>query len=248
MPNTCKQLKIRRFFIFFLMAAILAPFLSPSTEARRPVRWRAKKTVVVDPGHGGQDSGARGSSGVLEKDVTLDLAQKIEAVLENRFRVHLTRTDDYGLELIRRTDAANHLKADVFVSIHAGGSFQHDARGMRVFYFRENRSDATARSSAEMDSWDRLQQKHAPESKILAEFLKNRFDQALPDIGCQIDAAPLLVLRGADMPAVLIEVGTLTNTEDEKRLKAEDNLTLLARMTAAGIGEFLRKGDAGPDQ
>jgi len=248
MPKTYKRLKFKIFLLFFLTAAILLPDLSPPSEARKPVRWRAKKVVVIDPGHGGHESGARGLSGTQEKDVTYALARRVESELKGRLKVQLTRTDDYGIDLIRRIDVANHLKADVFISIHAGGSYQHDARGMSVYYFRENRSDVPDRNPAENHDWDRLQLHHVNESRRLAESLKNRLQQVLPTTSCQVDAAPLLVLRGADMPAVLIEVGYLTNTEDEKRLNEEDNLASLGRAIAAGISEFLKKLDTRSDQ
>lgn len=243
-----KQLKNLSFLFFFLMAASWLPILSPLSEARKPVRWRAKKMIVVDPGHGGPESGVRGPSGVLEKTVTLELARRIETALKNRFRVRLTRTDDYGLELIRRTDVANHLDADVFISLHTGGSFQHAAHGMTLFYFRETRSNAVPGSTASEVSWDRLQLSHVKESKLLAESLKKQFDEAAPGTRCRIDTAPLLVLRGADMPAVLIEVGTLTNPDDEKKLETDDDLDLLSRAIAEGVDEFLRRRDAGSDR
>ena len=245
MYNTDKQLKIKAFFFFLLVAAILLPTLTPPLAARKPIRWRAKMTVVVDPGHGGHDAGARGAGGVLEKDVTLALSRKIESALKSRYKVKLTRTDDYGIEIIRRTDVANHLNADVFVSIHAGGSFRHAARGMGVFFFRDNRSDDLPMSPEEKRNWDRLQLKHAKASSLLAESLRQRLEEAVPTSRCQVDAAPLLVLRGADMPAVLIEVGILTNTEDEKRLASDENLHVMGRAIAEGISDFLKNHRTG---
>ena len=243
-----KKLKKLPFLLFFLSAAILLPVLSASSEGRKPIRWRAKKTVVVDPGHGGHESGARGPSGLLEKDVTLELARRIESALNSRLKVSLTRTDDYGLEIIRRTDVANHLKADVFVSIHTGASFRHDARGMRIFFFQENPSIASSALTAEKETWDRLQLKHVEKSRKLAESLRSAMQQAVPAANCQVDDAPLLVLRGADMPAVLIEAGTLTNPEDEKRLAAQESLNLLAQAIADGVNDFLRQFQGRADQ
>jgi N-acetylmuramoyl-L-alanine amidase len=235
------RLKKRTILIFLLTAAFLLPALSAPLEARKPIRWRVKKTVVIDPGHGGHESGARGASGLMEKVVTLETARRIESNMKNRFKVHLTRTDDYAVAIIRRTDVANHLQADVFVSIHTGASFQHDARGMRIFFFEENRWVAPAESHTETGHWDRLQIKHVEKSKTLAQSLCKRLQAAVPAMGCEVEAAPLLVLRGADMPAVLIEVGTLTNTEDEKQLNADENLTLLGEAIADGINDFLRQ-------
>ena len=248
MSDSYKQLIIKAFLFIGLSAAFLLPVLSPESDARKPIRWRAKRIVVVDPGHGGPESGSRGPAGVLEKDVTLELARQIETALKGRIKVKLTRTDDYGLDIIRRTDAANHLKADVFVSIHTGGSFRSNPRAMSVFYFREGRSTAPARSSVDKNDWDRLQLKHAEQSRILAKSLQTYLQQAVPNIDCQIEAAPLLVLRGADMPSVLVEVGTLTNMEEEKRLNTDEHLRLLSRAIADGIHGFLRTVSKGSDQ
>lgn len=243
-----KQLKIVVFFLFWPAVATLLPDLPPSLEARKPIRWRAKKTVVVDPGHGGREAGARGPGGVLEKDVTLQVARRIETALDSRFKVTLTRTDDYGLEVIRRTGAANHLKADVFVSIHTGASFRRDARAMSIFYFREHRPASSTAPAAENSRWDRLQLKHVKKSRMLAQTLCKRLQEAFPTRRCQIDAAPLLVLRGADMPSVLVEVGTLTNPEDEKGLLADETLDMLGRTIAGGISDFLRRTAGGAGQ
>lgn len=248
MRRSHKQLKIKIFLLIILTASFLLPALSPSLAARKPIRWRAKKIVVIDPGHGGHESGARGPSGVLEKDVTIKLARRIESELKSRFKVRLTRTGDYGLEITRRTDVANHLEADVFISIHVGGSFEHDAHGLSVFYFRDKRSPLPTAATAEQRSWDRLQFKHVQKSRMLARSVRKRLEEELPGTRCKIDAAALMVLRGADMPAVLIEVGTLTNTDDEKRLNQQEALILLGQAIADGVNDFLRRIDGGSGQ
>ena len=248
MVNARNRLKICVFFTFFLAAAILLPALAPQSDARKPLRWRAKKTVVIDPGHGGRETGVRGPGGMMEKDITLEVARRIESELKRRFKVSLTRTDDYGLEIIRRTDIANHLNADAFISLHTGGSFRSDARGLSIYYFREYRSAPPAAMSKNRQSWDQLQLKHVKNSRALAETLRKRLQAALPAVRCDTGAAPLLVLRGADMPAVLIEVGTLTHTADEKRLTDKDHLTLLGQAIADGIIDFSRKLDGGSGQ
>ncbi len=248
MRDSYKQLIINVLFLSGLSAAILLPTLSSESEARKPIRWRAKKIVVVDPGHGGPEAGSRGPNGVLEKDVTLALAQQIETALKGRFKVQLTRTEDYGLDITSRTDVANHLKSDIFVSIHTGGSFERQPREMGVFYFREGRSNAPDRKPAKKKDWDRLQQKHVKQSRKLAQSLQNALQQAVPGISCQIEAAPLLVLRGADMPSVLVEVGTLSNAEEEKRLNSNTHLTVLSQAIADGINAYLRTVKKGSDQ
>lgn len=247
MSNVRNRLKNCIFFIFILAVAILLPALVPQSDARKPIRWRAKNTVVIDPGHGGRETGVRGPGGMMEKDLTLEVARRIESELKRRFKVSLTRTDDYGLEVIRRTDVANHLQADLFISVHSGGSFRSDARGLSIYYFREHRSAPPAAASKTRQSWDRLQLKHLKNSRALAESLRKRLQSAMPTVRCDTGAAPLLVLRGADMPAVLIEVGTLTHTADEKRLAEPEHLTRLCRAIAEGIIDFSQHLDGGSD-
>jgi N-acetylmuramoyl-L-alanine amidase len=94
-------------------------------------------TIVLDPGHGGHDQGARGSDGTLEKAVTLSLARRVAAGLNQNYRAVLTRTDDYGLDIPGRTAIANHEKAKIFISLHSGGSFLHQATQMSVYFFEE---------------------------------------------------------------------------------------------------------------
>ena len=240
MRDSYKQLIIKVLFLFGLSTAILLPTLSLESEARKPMRWRAKKIVVVDPGHGGPESGSRGPGGVLEKDVTLALAQQIATALKGRFKVQLTRTEDYGLNITSRTNVANHLKSDVFVSIHTGGSLGRQSYDMGVFYFREGRSNASDQKPAKKKDWDRLQHNHVKQSRKLAQSLQNAIQQAVPGISCQIDTAPLLVLRGADMPSVLVEVGMLSNREEEQRLNTDTHLKLLSQAIADGIYTYLR--------
>ena len=95
-----------------------------------------KEIIVLDPGHGGHDTGAKGPDQTLEKKVTLELARQIATELEPEYRVVLTRTDDYHVELDNRTAVANHLKANLFISIHTGAGFTHSTSGMAIYYYQ----------------------------------------------------------------------------------------------------------------
>jgi N-acetylmuramoyl-L-alanine amidase len=237
-----------------LLLLVLAFFWINPTEGatKRPFKWRTKKIVVIDPGHGGRDVGAHGTGGSLEKDVVLTLAQRIESELKSKYKVTLTRSGDYRLDIPRRTDVANHLNADVFISIHAGGSFQHDAAGILVYYFLGTSTAAatTGRGLAKPSTdegnqaeWDRLQLKHVESSRLLARSLKEQIDSRLTFSRSKILAAPVLVLRGADMPAILIEIGYLSNPEEEKKLQDERTLDNIARAIGNGINDFFQRLD-----
>ena len=242
-----------------LLLLVLAFFGTNPTEAatKKPFKWRTKKIVVIDPGHGGRDIGAQGTGGTLEKDVVLNLAQRIESEIKNKYKVTLTRTGDYRLDIPRRTDVANHLNADVFISIHTGGSFQHDAAGILIYYFQGTPSAfvATGRSFRETPAdngsqadWDKLQLKHVESSRLLARSLKDGIDSRVGFSRSKILAAPVLVLRGADMPAILIEIGYLTNPVEEKKLKDGRNLDDIARAIGNGIKDFFQRLDRKPDE
>ncbi|MFZ0132664.1 MAG: N-acetylmuramoyl-L-alanine amidase [Desulfobacterales bacterium] len=213
-----------------------------TTAVAKTVYWgRTKKTVVLDPGHGGADSGARSPDGTLEKQVALDLARLIAIELAEPYRAHLTRTDDYRLEAENRTDMANNLKADAFVSLHAGGSFSPVPGGVHIYCYKgttAERQPSVDQAPAPIDIWDRIQLKHARTSRLLARHLKYRLD---PLLDAEISDAPVLVLQGADMPAVLVEVGYLSNPEEAKALRDAKHRQAIAQAVAGGIKAFFEE-------
>ena len=215
--------------------------LSPAATAAasKTIYWgRTKRTVVLDPGHGGADSGARSPDGTLEKQVVLDLGRLIAAEFDGPYRVQLTRTDDYRVEIERRTDIANNLKADVFISIHAGGSFSPVPGGRAIYCYKETASERLPYSDPSpntLGNWDSIQLKHVRTSHLLARHLKDRL---VPLMDTEVLDAPVLVLQGADMPAVLIEVGYLSNPEEAKALRDSKYLADVARALSGGIKAF----------
>lgn len=239
----------KKYYAVIALVCLILPLHPFNAEAKKVFRGRMKKTVVIDPGHGGHEKGVRGPGGTVEKDVALTLARLIESELRGKYRVALTRSDDYWLEVPRRTDVANHYEADVFISIHTGGSFLHKAGGIIIYYYKKTaiplisaEGGHTKNSAADEDRilWDRMQQKHVGASRLLARKLKNRINDRITFSHCKTDTAPLLVLRGADMPAVLVEVGYLTNPAEEKHLRDKQVLQDFAWAIAAGIKDFFK--------
>jgi N-acetylmuramoyl-L-alanine amidase len=162
--------------------------------------------------------------------------------MTDRYRVALTRSDDYQLDIHSRTDMANNLETDLFVSIHAAGSFATAARGICIYYFRDSSvSDLSTgpgmpnNAQEPLLTWDHLQLRHVRISRLLAQSLKERLS---PLNQVTVMAAPILVLRGADMPAVLIEIGHLSHTEDAKALRDPAYLESLAVAITDGIDDF----------
>lgn len=250
MSMSCDLLRPKAVRSVFMAIILLLAGLFGDAEAKTPFFKGIKKTVVLDPGHGGHDIGAKGPDGGLEKNVTLKLAAALAALLRDEYEVVMTRTGDYGLDLAGRTNTANHLGADLFISIHTGGSFLHNAGEIIIFYF-EGLSEQgpaygsePARSFADNDvqiTWDEIQQKHTGSSSILAKSIQSRINEKVKFSRGNVQSAPLLVLRGADMPAVLIEVGYLTNPAQEKALKDPEVISRLAEAISQGIEDFFSK-------
>jgi N-acetylmuramoyl-L-alanine amidase len=204
------------------------------------------RTIVIDPGHGGAETGAIGPSGVPEKDLTLQLARELEAKLAQRLAVHvvLTRDEDALLPLDARTAIANQNKADLFVSIHLNSSLGSGAYGSETYFLSpqatdphaasaaaaENASaagvspaaaagDAAAQQDLELILWDLAQAHHLAESQRFANMIQGELNQTLQLKDRGVKQAPFRVLMGATMPAVLVELGFLSNPEEEKKLE-----------------------------
>ncbi|MCG6974293.1 MAG: N-acetylmuramoyl-L-alanine amidase [Desulfobacterales bacterium] len=229
----------------FLLApcAIERAAAGPSTDSIQ------KRIIVLDPGHGGYDNGAKGSEATLEKTAALEFARVLAEALKNSYEVVLTRTDDYRVDLLTRTATANHINADLFISIHTGGSFLHQAGGISMYYYEKASTSAFGSEPDAMETlkrgtlqtpWSDIQNKHRDASKTLAEFIMSRINQT-PEFKADIQGAPLMVLEGADMPAVLIEIGYITNPVDEKNLNDISWMTDASSRIKSGIDDFFEK-------
>jgi N-acetylmuramoyl-L-alanine amidase len=203
--------------------------------------------IVVDPGHGGHEPGAVGSSGLAEKTVTLSVALKIKEFLAGPYEVHLTRSEDYRVDIEDRTATANNQRADLFISIHTGGGFSHQSRGFAVFYHRHDtklesvfpRQPVDAWKTGEKPvTWDSIHHLHTANNKALAKLVHSRLSDRLSPIDTGIHEAPLLVLRGADMPAVLVEIGHLNHPEEEKYLSNPETISAAAQAICEAIQEY----------
>ncbi len=208
---------------------------APDLSALAPV-GAGVRTVALDPGHGGEDEGVKGASGTKEKDFVLVVARRIKTAIEGRLgiRVVLTRDDDRNVSMDSRAAIANNNKADLLISLHANASFRRTATGASILYAsadRESgqRADASGVSERlptlggglrdlDLVSWDRAQIRHLARSGELAKILEEQMHDRIPLAAHPIDRAPLDVLQAANMPAVLIELGYLTNEQQETQM------------------------------
>jgi N-acetylmuramoyl-L-alanine amidase len=243
--HTFKQNFVVMFMVVFILCA-----LPMESSPEKIIFGKQKKIIVIDPGHGGYDNGAQGPNGTFEKNVTLYLARIMAEELGDTYKVILTRSDDYWLDIHARTAAANHLEADLFICIHAGGSFLHQASGMSLYYYKETSGpiltlDAEPsepkKSSNKLTPWTNIQKRHQKTSKSLAELIQNRINEQIIIIESKIQGAQLEVLEGADMPAILVEIGYITNPSDEKLLGDIDFLSDVASVIRSSIDDFFEK-------
>jgi len=235
--------------LIFLGIILICPG-TLQANPEKPIFAKQKKTIVLDPGHGGHDKGVLGPEGTFEKNVTLDLARMVATEFENTYLVILTRTDDYFLNIPSRTSTANHVKADLFISIHTGGSFLHQASGITLYFFKEVAELALTPDTDpskpfkrinNLSPWSNIQNAHQTTSKILAKSLLNRINEQTIFKKSEILGAPLMVLEGADMPAVCLEIGYITNPAEEKTLRDISVLSNIVRGIRNGIDDFFEK-------
>src|SRR3954462_12516471 len=218
----------------------------PTPSAQSAQRTPGVHTIVIDPGHGGQETGAIGPGGVQEKDLTLELARELAAKL-GRLGVNtvLTRTDDMLMPLDARSAIANQNRADLFISIHLNSSLGAGASGTETYFLSPQASDPRAASSAATENtapsapatsdaaapsaaeqqdvdlilWDLAQNRHLTESQRFATMIQAQLNEALQIKDRGVKQAPFRVLKGATMPAVLVELGFINNPEEEKKLQ-----------------------------
>jgi len=213
--------------------------------------------VVLDPGHGGHDAGTHGPSGLTEKELVLDISQRLAALLQDRLgsEVVLTRTDDTYVPLEGRTKIANEAKADLFLSIHANSSPVKSVTGVETYYlnFTTSRSalDLAARENAPAESSifdlkdvlekialkDKIDESREFASRLQTSlFTLTRTSTPAKNRG--IKKAPFVVLIGAQMPSVLAEIGFLTNSTDEALMRKNEHRQKIAEALYKGIAAY----------
>ncbi len=235
----------------------------PPQEEVAPLR-----TLVLDAGHGGHDSGALGPTGLMEKELVLDVTRRAAKLAEERLgvRVLLTRDADAFVALRDRTSFANRARADLFVSIHANAHRQAMTDGVETYFLSSEATDSEARQVAAQENgvvqlesasgrggapkdivktilWDLAQSEFQTESSRLAEIVHDSMTQSLRIGNRGVKQAGFYVLGGAAMPAILIEIGFITNPKEERRLRDPRHRDEIARAIVAGLAEYKRNWD-----
>jgi N-acetylmuramoyl-L-alanine amidase len=231
---------------------------SPPPPKRPPSGREPRWHVVIDAGHGGKDPGAIGPSGLMEKDVVLDIARRLRGLMQQdpQWRVTLTRDADVFIPLEERTAVANAKGADLFVSVHANAAERPDAHGIETYFLdlasdeqsmrvaaRENATTLSKVSDLQLILRDLQMTSKRNESSLLAGSVQQALVQAPGggkngrDLG--VKHAPFLVLMGAEMPAILIETGFVSHPGEERKLAEPKFRAQAARAIFEGIKEYL---------
>jgi len=223
-------------------------------------------TVVIDAGHGGEDHGAKGPRGSLEKEVVLDVAMRLAGRLRERgLRVVMTRDSDRFVPLERRTAIANDARGDLFVSIHANAAEDHAARGIETYFLSLDATDEAAARVAERENGafrargesagpiddpvvailgNLMENEHLSESSAFARMAAGALANGAPHSSRGVKQAPFVVLVGLQMPASLVEVGFITNAQEEEHMRSRDGREKIAGELAGAVLDYGRRHDA----
>lgn len=224
------------------------------------------RTIVLDPGHGGEETGAIGKNGTVEAALTLRVARLLKNRLEQRLpvRVLMTRDTDVDIPHDTRVAIANQNKADLFISLHFNSYHGSQARGAETYFLSREASDQVAEEALaaehasmsvaerqeladlELILWDLAQSFHLAESQRFANLVQEELNLTLGLRNRGVRQAPFRVLMGASMPAVLVELGFLSNAGEEEKLQSSAYLGELVDSLVRAITRFKTQMDARP--
>lgn len=239
---------------------------TPKKSEEKESKITLKRKIVIDPGHGGKDPGAIGPTGLKEKDVTLDIALKIRDILKNDplFEVILTRDKDVFIPLNERTEIANKVEADLFISIHTNASPNSLARGIETYILNWTDDEEAIRVAARENAISvkrmkqlkdelgfmlaSLEREAKRDSSVkLAGYVHNSIINSLKNSFLRNDngvkQALFYVLVGAQMPSCLLEVSYISNPEEERLLSQDSYRMKIAQSIVEGIKNYFMKTD-----
>jgi N-acetylmuramoyl-L-alanine amidase len=252
-------MKACQLWLVLLWVAVLAP----AAGGAGPDHF---DSVVIDPGHGGEDHGASGANGVVEKQLVLDVSLRLAERLQRRgLRVRLTRESDAFVPLETRTSAANDARAKLFVSIHANWARRAEPQGVETYFASGSKStDDSARLLAERENQafgpsgapaaqadplqalfsDMIAAEDNEESNAFARLARSELAALGGSTARDVKQAPFVVLMGVQMPASLIEIGFLSNPDDARALASDEHRDSIASALERAVVAFGKRYDA----
>jgi N-acetylmuramoyl-L-alanine amidase len=233
----------------------------PMIHSKKTIKH--KKIIVLDAGHGGEDPGAIGPNGTKEKDINLAIVQELKSIFDNDkdYEVILTRKDDTFIPLAERTNIANEHNADLFVSVHCNANLNNNTNGFEIYFLSEKATDSEAAATAVLENsvleledkqnkkrellqemlWSMTANEYMNASSELSAFIADKMPLRLKIPNRGIKQASFYVLRGAQMPAVLIESAFLSNYSEEAKLNTKRFRAAIADSIYDGIVKYYAK-------
>lgn len=226
--------------LFFVLFILLIFSLSSSAATSHHSRY----LVVVDPAHGGRDRGVKLSKKFSEKDVTLAIAGLLKKSLNSsgNIKVLLTRSDDRYVSTSDRVKIAKRSDTNMFISLHINAGFGRSSSGFEVYFpgFKSPSAGKDKDASKQILS-DMISTKYLNESVRLAQIIQKNMGKIFRRKDRGLRNAPILVLEGLTIPAVVLEIGFATNVKDRKRLLDKNTQKSIARALAKSIKEFFNE-------
>ncbi len=257
LQSSTPQLGIKAFSNDAQTVATTTPVPTPKKSVAK------KKVVMLDPGHGGQDPGAISRSGKYEKNLTLTMAKETKTLLEKAgYKVVMTRDKDYYVTLRGRIEKAHKANADLFISIHADSAANSTAKGLSVYTISEKASDQEAAALAEKANKDDILfgmdlSEYQPEvGNILIDFAKTYTmdqsakyaDEVVKEMAKEVTLRPkahryagFAVLKSPNVPSVLLEMGYLSNKDEDKQLQKESYRAKLSKALVRAVNTYFTK-------
>ncbi|GHT61864.1 hypothetical protein AGMMS49531_09270 [Endomicrobiia bacterium] len=222
-----------------------------------------KKIVVLDAGHGGKDPGTIGHNGTKEKDMNLEIMRELKLIFDkdDDYEIVLTRKDDTFISLVERPNIANEHNADLFISVHCNGDYNKNANGFEIFFLSENATDSQAAATASLENsvlelegkpsnrrsslqnilWSMIATEYMNESAELSGFIAAETPSRLGIRNRGVKQANFYVLRGTQMPAVLVECAFLTNYNEEAKLRSKKFRATIPDSIYQGVVKYYEK-------
>jgi len=226
-----------------LKACVYCVFLLlivPVTAVSAPSPPQSAYRVLIDPAHGGTDSGVSVSSRATEKDITLAVALSLKKVLEagdRRVKVQLTRSSDKTVSVNDRIKMVKALKPDLMISIHVNAGFGPEASGYEISFPGQKYMNGTAAGTADIVK-DMEKTRYANSSIRLAQMIQKNLEGVFPRKGRGIREVPVPILTTLNAPSVCVELGFLTNRSDKDKLLGKDGQKEIARALGRGIRDY----------
>ncbi|MDI6777430.1 MAG: N-acetylmuramoyl-L-alanine amidase [Syntrophales bacterium] len=217
------------FLVFPLMVATIAMAGPPG----------GKHLVVIDPAHGGTEKGTRLSDRYYEKDATLNIALSLQKELSRweNIRVQLTRYTDGNIPIFDRIRIVRMSHPEVFISLHVNAGFGKNSTGYEV-YFPGFKSTSTGESDTAEILRDMAKNKYLNDSVRLAQTIQKNMEKVFPRKGRGLRDAPIAVLTGLSIPAVVVEIGFATNLEEREKIMDETTQSAIVQALSTSIREY----------